>query len=275
MEDLADRMLAATADPPPTRIDIDGLIAAERHRARRLRWATSAGCVAAAVAAVAFAVPGLTGSNPGGTGSRPIPDGAPAELCAPLMPSPSGQQPPEQSYGTVRDRPTEPVEDAVRGLTAVLDDALERQLPAVSVSGTAGCDQPQFQYHPQYKEFMASATLTDRDGSSVFVIRLLPTGVDDRQDCAAGDDTCERRDLPDNGVAVLSDLPMPQELHSAKQHQVTVYRSDGTTVLMIVNNFVLGGASGNRSPRLTRPQPLLTVDQLIAIGTTPGLTLYP
>jgi hypothetical protein len=272
MEDLVDRMRAATADPPPTHIDIDRLIVAERHRARRLRWATSAGCVAAATAAIAFAVPGLPDSKPG---ERPVPDGAAAELCAPVVPSPSGPQPPEQSYGTVRGRPTEPVEDAVRGLTAVLDDALRRQLPAASVTGIAGCDQPQFQYHPQYKEFMASATLTDRDGSSIFVIRLLPTGVDDHQECGTGDDACERRELPDNGVAVLTDLLMPEKPRNAKQYQVTIYRPDGTTVQMIVNNFALGDVSGDRSPEVTRPQPILTVDQLLAIGTTPGLTLYP
>lgn len=39
---LVDDLRAATADPPPTRIDIDGLIATARHRAVRRRWVAAA-----------------------------------------------------------------------------------------------------------------------------------------------------------------------------------------------------------------------------------------
>lgn len=269
MEDVAERMRAATAEPPPTSIDLDRLVSDELQRVRRLRWATSAGGVAAAVAAVVFAATMLPGQ-----GGEPESPGLPAvDLCAPLMPSPSGPPPPEQSYGTVRPRPTEPVGDAVRRLSAALDDALLTQLPSMRITPVAepDCERPQFQYHPQYKEFSAGATLTDSKGSGWFYLTLSPTADDSQPACVSTPDhgTCEDRSLPDGGTARVETFPV----NGGTQHQVEIHHPDGTTVRLVANN--LHYDSPETRPKVTRPEPVLTVDQLIALGSAPELTLYP
>jgi hypothetical protein len=274
MDDFAESMRAATAEAPPHRIDINRLIADEELRIRRLRWATSAGAVAA-TAAVVFAVAVMPGWGSGAAGrdnsaGLVVPG---AELCAPLTPSPTGPQPPEQSYGTVRARPTEPVADAVSRLSAVFDRVLEDQLPGVQVvPALPGCDRPQFQFHPQYKEYNAGGMLTDGKGSGWFYLRLAPTGVDEPLACQPGadDPRCERRALPGGAAATL----MSFQMEGGTQYQVTVDRSDGTTVSLMTNNLDYGGGPA-ATPKVSRPAPILTQDQLIAIGTAPGLTLYP
>jgi DNA-directed RNA polymerase specialized sigma24 family protein len=81
---------------------------------------------------------------------------------------------------------------------------------------------------------------------------------------------CERRTLPGGAVAKLLTFPMD----GGTQYQVTVDRPDGTTVFLLANNLDYGGGS-SATPKVTRPEPVLTLDQMVALGVTPGLTLYP
>jgi hypothetical protein len=269
MEDLAERMRAATMDPPPTGIDLDRLIAGEQHRSRQLWWATAAGGVAAAAAVAVFATTGLPGRS-----GEPAFSGLPgAELCAPLTPSPTGPPQPKQSYGTVRSRPTEPVADAVARLTAAFNDALLTRLPDVRVAavGLPGCERPQFQYNPSREQYSAGARLTDHEGSGAFSLSLMPTGTEDPFACRPdpGRLDCERRTLPGGAAAKLLTVPMD----GGKQYQVTIDRRDGTTVFLLANNLNWGAS--RTKPEVTRPEPVLTLDQMIALGSAPDLTLYP
>jgi hypothetical protein len=274
MDDIADRMRAAAAYPPPTSIDIDRLIAGEQRRRRQLRWAASAGGVAAAVAAVVFAATTLPGR-----GGEPALSGWPGNAglptpsrCAPLMPSPTGPLPPEQSYGTVRPRPTEPVSEAVSRLTAALDDAFRTQLPDLRVTPVEpGCERPQFQYHPQYKRFFASAFLSDSKGRGWLYLVLAPTATERRPACVPVQNggTCEDRDLPGGGTARIETFPVD----GGKQYQVDIDRPDGTTAHVVTNNLHYGSAEA--VPSATRSEPILTPDQMIRLGSTPDLTLYP
>jgi hypothetical protein len=274
VDDLTNMMRTATAEPPPTSIDLDQLIAGEQRRSRQLRWAASAGGVAAAVAAVVFATTVLSGWGAGkGGGSADLSRPA-VEFCAPLTPSPTGPTQPKQSYGTVRPRPTEPVADVVGRLTAVLNDTLLTHLPDVRVAavGLAGCERPQFQHDPSRDEYSAGARLADTKGSGSLSLRLIPTGAEEPFACQPnpGGLDCERRTLPGGAVAKLLTFPMD----GGTQYQVTVDRPDGTTVFLLANNLDYGGGS-SATPKVTRPEPVLTLDQMVALGVTPGLTLYP
>ncbi len=44
---------------------------------------------------------------------------------------------------------------------------------------------------------------------------------------------------------------------------------------VVVSNFVLDNVGSAPSPSVTRREPMLTLDQMVVLGTTPGLTLYP
>ncbi|HZN73158.1 MAG TPA: hypothetical protein VFC00_15940 [Micromonosporaceae bacterium] len=84
MELLTEQLLAAAADPPPSRIDLDALIAGERRRRRNM----AAGGVAAAVLALAVAVPLMLGYGgtpaPGTEVSTPAPEDPAGRLTATL-----------------------------------------------------------------------------------------------------------------------------------------------------------------------------------------------
>ena len=63
--DLTRAMLAATADPPPTGIDVDRLITGERRRTRRLHTIAGA-ALAAVLVGGAATVPSLLSPAPSG-----------------------------------------------------------------------------------------------------------------------------------------------------------------------------------------------------------------
>jgi len=60
-------------------------------------------------------------------------------------------------------------------------------------------------------------------------------------------------------------------------HVVQVYRPDGTLLLLATSNIrsTEGSPSAPSGYTIEGPEPPVTVDQLIEIGRTPGLTLYP
>src|SRR5205814_1756509 len=77
---LNDVLRAAAADPPPSRIDLDALIAGERDRLRCQRWLTGAGAVTAGVAVfgvAAFGGLGVLGAPFASLGSKSEPPPCP------------------------------------------------------------------------------------------------------------------------------------------------------------------------------------------------------
>jgi hypothetical protein len=85
---LNDVLRAATADPPPSRIDLDALIAGERDRLRRQRWLSGVGAVTAGVAVFGVAAfGGLSGLGApfASLGSKPEP---PCPMLSPGTPAP-------------------------------------------------------------------------------------------------------------------------------------------------------------------------------------------
>lgn len=55
-------------------------------------------------------------------------------------------------------------------------------------------------------------------------------------------------------------------------NQVLVHRKDGTRILVQAENI---GTSGKIGGAPTASEPPLTLDQLVAIGVDPALTMFP
>jgi hypothetical protein len=276
MDEIGSELRAAVAEPPPSRIDVDGLIRAEGRRRRQRAWVWSGTGAAAVVAAVAVAPALVAGEG----APRPAPAGLPSafpspevSLCAGVSPKPSGPQPPLQSYGTVRVRPTELPADGVPRLTGALREALRDRLPAgVRIeSAQPGCTEPQFQFHPSYREYEAGGWLRRGEDSGLLLLQLRPTALDQMPpscEHAVNPQDCTVVHHPDGTATVRSVLPRDS---GQRQLTVLVLRPDGTAVRAVTNNF----QDGPEGSTATAPEPLLTMDQLDELARSPGLTLYP
>jgi hypothetical protein len=153
--------------------------------------------------------------------------------------------------------------------------ALDAHLPpGLTVDGFDGlvpeCDLVQFTYHPSYREYSAHARLIEGGGSNTFSMSLLPTAVHDPVGCTVRPGDCTSTPLDDGGVLVVSVEQPGDEGH--EQRRVLLQRPDGTSVVVSTNNFPAG--PGPDSPGGGTPL-MVTVEQLVAIARTPGLTLYP
>ncbi|MEV4462270.1 hypothetical protein AB0J51_01460 [Micromonospora echinofusca] len=279
MDDLSEQFRVAVAVAPPTRIDVDQLIADDRQRRRHRTW-VAAGTGVALVAAVAVTPALLVGPAAGPAGlTLPVGGGSPsadASLCPVVEPEPSGPPAPQQSYDTVRDRPAERPDAGVARLTLVLRPALSAVVPAgLSVDGTIpGCDLVQFTYEKSHWHYYAHARLTRGGQADNLTVTLVPTAADEPVGCAAAPDprTCTSRRLPDGGTLAIGGAKPGKE--GAEQRWAQVQRADGTTVTVTTDNF--GGDREGVPPTFRfGPPPVLTVAQLTTIATTPGLTLHP
>ncbi|MEV6816073.1 hypothetical protein [Micromonospora sp. NPDC051296] len=284
MDELSRQLRAAVVAPPPSRIDVDRLIEADVRRRRHRAWTLAGTATAAAVAAVLVVPSVLAGPGPavGPAGFGPPLSAQPTDsappLCAGVSPKPTGPQPPIQSHDTVRARPTEPPADGVARLTGVLRDTLRTALPPDVRLEPAqeSCTEPQFQYHPSYREYSVDATLRRGDESGFFLLRVLPTGTDEAMGevCSDAPDerSCEFKELPDGATALLQ---IHEHIPDGRQLWALVSRADGTSVLVITNNVHNEVVGNEVKVTLSADEPLLTMDQLVAIARTPGLTLHP
>ncbi|RZT81960.1 hypothetical protein EV382_5257 [Micromonospora violae] len=273
MDELTKYFREAVAGSPPSRIDLDGLIAVDRQRRRQRAWTLTGAGMAAAVAAVA--VPTLVaGPGPGGMALPPMSSGSgDTLLCAAPIPLVSGPEPSSQTYDTVRVRPTEPSEAGVPRLTAALRAALAGTVPTnLTVTGAVPeCDRPQFAYEPPYRQYETIATLS-RDGRrSHLRVTVYPTPADANADCANAPDgrNCEVWGLGDDGVAMLSTSTDPA---GGTLRWVQLMRVDGTSVTITVGNLLYGDTG---SADLAAREALLTSQELVELARAPGLTLYP
>ncbi|MGC4756752.1 hypothetical protein [Micromonospora trifolii] len=289
MDELAEHFRDAVAGSPPSRIDLDGLIAADRQRRRHWAWTFAGAGVAVAVAAVAVptlvAAPGPAGMALPPMGSRsgdaslcpaPIPlDSGPVPLASAPEPLASGPEPTSQTYDTVRVRPTERPEAGVPRLTAALRAAMAATVPTnLTVTGAVPeCDRPQFAYQPQHRQYETIATLSRGGWHSHLKVALYPTPAraQAQADCADAPDNrnCEVWGLGDDGVAMLSSSTDPA---GGTLRWVQLMRVDGTSVTVTAGNLLHG--YGGPVDRVAR-EALLTSQELVELARAPGLTLYP
>jgi hypothetical protein len=259
MDVVSEYLRRATDGAPPSRIDIDALIAAD-HRRRRFLIGGSAVTVAAASLAVVMAGQAFSpGTGPGRTVAGPSgPCVAPTPTWTEQPPVDPSKPPlvyPVDAVGPSPVYTEEPVGAAKLRLSQAFADALRLAMPGVAFTDWAdpGCALPQIvTFDPAYP-YESAVVVTDAHGRGDIVIHLY-AAAPDKPSC---NDCVWRQDLPGGGLAYAqSDDP----------GRVDIWRPDGT------GNMLLAVAhTGDPA----RPVPPATREQLIAIGSYPALSIYP
>ncbi|MEU8161521.1 hypothetical protein [Micromonospora parva] len=261
MDELHDQLRAAVAQAPPTRIDVDELILADRRRRQHRAWALTGSGVAVAMIALTSTL--VTG--PYRDAREPTANTGPS-LCAQPNASAGGSEPPFERYGTAHPFPSEPPAAAVVRLTVALRTALSVNLPRELTvdSGVPGCPLPQLSYERTITGSVYGVTvkLSRGDDQGDLVIGMRPT-LGAVLGCRAGPsgNDCSVERFPDGTEAASG---TDADSAGASSLTATVLRPDGTTVVVKLDQ-----------PGASVDQLLLTEDQLVTIGRWPGFNLYP
>ncbi|AGL20114.1 hypothetical protein [Actinoplanes sp. N902-109] len=245
MDDLSTLLHAASSDAPPTRVTVDGLLAAERRRKSRVVAAAAGGAVAVVLAGAA-----VMASRPGDE-VRPSPPAAPASTAQRACPRPS-------SPGRVPNRkstPARPLPESHEVASRRLTAALAPLLPAGT--SPANCDRVEVWWSEQSAQYQAGGRIPAGTLPTTIVVLIRPREPgDSKLSCADGDGPgCT---VTAHGTQRYAD----SELDKAGriQRTVTVARPDDTRVQIVV--------IGARTD-------LPAVATLTAIASAPPLTLYP
>jgi hypothetical protein len=255
MRDLTDELYAAVDSSPPSSIDIDRLITAERRRTRRFRWAAGGGAALSGLVAVAFLVSPADPARVDKVGAGPA-TGALAPVAADCPRASGGDRERHGVPNYTRDpRLTESCADATARLTAVLRPALSKVVPGLNAAG--------FVLNEYTGLYQSETSLTTAAGAgrvSVFVgiAEKAPTA----DECALNGPGCSQETLPGGSVVVVFDGTRDQ-----LAHRVDVVLPDRTTI-SVHAGLVAEGAD--------RHLPLSIAEvKALALALTPGLTLFP
>jgi hypothetical protein len=295
MKDVLDRELL---DTPPSKVDVDVVMLRERRRGRRLR----AGAAGSAAVAVVGLIAGITVLSPLGTGggvagpgrvssSGPAPGTkAPSAARGSTAPAPSGSPtswplpkcPPGTNMEVAAPEGQRPLPvGAGPRLTATLIKAVHAVVgdPRLADSRWGSVDRPLVfsggPCDPKYAEYMAAAAVLGPSGTRLGDLTVFLTWDDgsERKACRQAPWVGPEAEVPElacvqragpRGEKVVAGTRRigKQGTAMAIWNDVTITRRDGTVVLIEA-----GGAGPNQ------PNPPFTVNQLIAIGLNPGLTL--
>jgi len=271
MEHLSETLRAAAADPPPSGIDLDRLIAGER-RARQRRWLIGP-AVAVAVLAIAGTVT-LTFRSPGshGAGGPPSSSGPTAEpvgRCTAVRPSPTGESTvdPGKATTTAPVPPTaltEPEGAAIARLSGVLNARLATVLPNASFADVIhpNCAGIQFAGDIYPGRYYASLQVKEGERLATLVVMIHYRPFVDMNVYQ------NSRSLPDGTEVGWNDESRVGNVKGGRDIQASVLRPDGTFLTLLSHNDLMM-ATG---PSVPSP---VTAEQVVALGTDPGLTLYP
>ena len=260
MDVFSEYLRRATDGAPPTRIDVDALIAAD-HRRRRFLIGGSVVTVAAASLAVVMVgqafpsggnQPGRNVGGPSGSCVAPTPTWTESP---PVDPSKPPLMYPVDTVGPSPVYTEEPVEAAKQRLSVAFAAALRSAMPGVAFTDWAdpGCALPQIATFDPAFPYESAVVVTDAHGRGDIVIHLYAVPPE-RPAC---DDCVWKQDLPGGGLAYEQ---------YGDPGRVNIWRPDGT------GNMLLAVAhTGDPA----RPVPPATRDQLIAIGSFPALSIYP
>jgi hypothetical protein len=92
---------------------------------------------------------------------------------------------------------------------------------------------------------------------------------------SASDITCIYRTDSDGTVVTGVLVPAPMS-RGGRQYQIQVFGTDDTLVMLTVSNtYYQGKPDPQATQKVGGDQLPLTLDEIIAIGRDPGLTLYP
>jgi len=245
---------------PPTRLDVDELMAASRQRLRRHRWAVgSAGAAvlaATVVVTVAVAAPGRPVVGP----TTPTPPATPKPTLAGVAPSEDPQAAKVRLAAAMRTVVLDAVPQAHLGGEF---DVLHRDIEATpTADGTW--------YAPAYV-FQGQQVIDAAGRHGVIIVSVMRRLLSDACPLATPEGagyTCEQSTGP-NGELVAAEHYIATS--DERQTGVKVNRADGSAVWVISSNYV---DLTSQSP-VTGADPPLTVAQLTAIALDPRLTLYP
>ncbi len=287
MDDVTAALRAAVSEPPPSGIDLGSLVAGEERRERRVRYLTIATAVTAALAGV-VAIGGLAShGTPGPSLVAPA-----SSATAPASPAncptiAASGQPRQFQSEPPRRIPTEGCGEAAARLDQALAEALRTTIPGAVLTSSYHPDQPVWFTRDNDLNVSYGVGVSVRlDGHAgqlgvqleAYPPGTAPTQQDQAQSPSCGADApdtkCRYERTADGTVATAISFRMPD---GWAQHQVAVLRPDGTYVVLLSSNIRSTTTTADGVDQFTYegPEPPLTVDQLIAIGRAPGLTLYP
>ncbi|NUT49089.1 MAG: hypothetical protein HOV94_17540, partial [Saccharothrix sp.] len=299
---------------PPSTVDVDAVIVRGRRAVRLRRVANPAVAAGVAVVvltgAVAYTLSGgdvgsapVGGTQVGGTSlgraSGTTSAGAPSsttreqpagsKVSTPSAITLDDKVPPPQCSGRL-----EPATEAAARLTQATTDAVKAQRPDVELSANPAGDYPAGTPHgpldfhqvravdpgvelsicDRNATFEAWATTTTADGSGNIFVLVEPTW---RKDLGP---VCSSPGLGTRISCVTETGPRGEEIvrqtadmgGGITMNQVLVHREDGTRILVQAENVGTSGKAGDAS---TASEPPLTLDQLVAIGVDPALTMFP
>ncbi|WP_281900048.1 hypothetical protein [Phytohabitans aurantiacus] len=248
VHNLTDEFRAAVDGPPPSGIDVDRLITAERRRTRRLRWAGGGAALSAAVA-VAFLV------SPNAPAPVENPDvGALAPVAADCPRASVGDRDRHGVPEYTRDpRLTESCADATARLTAALRPALDTVVPGVTAKG--------FVLNEYTNQYESSTPITTKSGAGrvTVMVRTQTQPVPTARECKDG---CSHEVRPDGTVIEVFDGTREQISHA-----VDIYLPDHTQISVHATLLAEGAP---------RHLPLSIAEtKALALALTPDLTLFP
>ncbi|WP_327033328.1 hypothetical protein [Micromonospora ureilytica] len=260
MDEFSDQLRAAVAQAPPTRIDVDELLMADRRRRQHRAWALTGSGVALAVIALTSTL--VTG--PYRDAREPTANTGPS-LCAQLNTSAGGSERPFERYGTAPPFPSEQPATAAVRLTVALRAALNVNLPRELTvdSGVPGCPLPQLSYERTTTGYVYGVTVKlSQGGDLVIVVKPALGAVPACMLPMLPMKDCSSDQLPDGTWMALDTEVDPAA--GTSRRAALVLRPDGTMVSVSLVQHVA-----------SLDELLLTEDQLVTIGRWPGFNLYP
>ena len=122
--------------------------------------------------------------------------------------------------------------------------------------------------------FEAMATTTAPDGSGNIFVLMEPTWDDGLGPVCASPGIGTRLSCtPETGPRGEEIVKEASDMGGGvTMHRVLVHREDGTRILVQAENI---GTSSKVGGAATASKPPLTLDQLVAIGVDPALTMFP
>jgi hypothetical protein len=235
---------------PPSTLDIDALITRQRRQAR-LRNAGIGGLVVALVLMVGAVFVVL----PRGEGTDRIP----------VAESPSPSLSPRAA-------------EAAR-LTAALQQLVSQALPGATLGKVPARRQGEQTAEPlvfvdRGTEFEAAAVVTDAQGPGIITVRVgkLESSFSAERACSSDpaplDVRLQCEVVAGADGAIIMKLTADIGFENYRRHLVQVLRADGNEVWFEVSN---GVPEIDKPDRGLRPQPLLTMDQALAMAQEPSL----
>jgi hypothetical protein len=266
-------------DEPPTRLDVDGLVARSRRGVRRRRAMAAMGAVVGLAAATA--VPTVLLAGPG-----------PAPGAAISAPGLSESQPTALAgQPTLQGRPaTEPPADAIARLDLAVRDAVRSVAPGAQFVGPIPFEHRAADAvvngdtysGPIYMFWGYQVLAVDR---MVGLVAVYTGRITDRNLCDEGSAytngdqswTCGRSSGP-AGETIITRVGRDGNAPTAGRQwiYVDVYRADGSYVTVNADNETERHEFGSNevSPNSSQAPPL-TVEQVTAIALDPRITIYP